>query len=116
METMNLQGELSVAGDKAIGNMSPRIKLLERLGYIESEAVKEKLVEYRDIADYWRRLLDPKVFYPTVYKFSVVVVFPLRLLDGVSNAVALRALNLGDHHSRHPDETLCWSKDSRICA
>lgn len=71
METMNLQGELSVTGDEAIGNMSPRIKLLERLGYIESEAVKEELVEYRAIADYWRRLLDPKVFYPTVYKFSV---------------------------------------------
>jgi hypothetical protein len=80
MESTNMSGPLLKSGDSAEGNTSPRFSLLERLGYIEKEAIQEELTEYRDIAEYWRKLLDPKVYYPTVYTFTVLKDLPVAFL------------------------------------
>jgi hypothetical protein len=63
--------ELLYVGSSAIGNMSPRLKLLERLGYLEKEAVVDDLSEYSEIVAYWNVLLNPRVYVPVVYRWSV---------------------------------------------
>jgi hypothetical protein len=76
MESISAIGDLQFVGDSIVGNMSPKIKLLERLGYIDSEPIVDEITDYRDIAEYWRKLLDPKTFYPVVYTFVVLADIP----------------------------------------
>lgn len=63
-------------GDTFRGNMTGRLKLLERFGYVEAIAEEVELEEAA-LTMYWFTILDPRRFIPAVYTFNILKDLPV---------------------------------------
>jgi hypothetical protein len=74
---------LCVVGDTATGNLTPRLSMLKRFGYLDVIEVMDDLVGYTEIMRYWNILLSPSVYVPVVYEFCVLRDIPAAFLEWV---------------------------------